>query len=67
VLRQILKMGTPPDYEAACRFWGEEAFKAALVTAPAGALDERSWVFWHGVYGIEPAAFPQRRFSIPDK
>ena len=63
VLRQILSMGTPPDYEAACRLWGEDAFKAALISSPPGAIDERSWQFWHGVYGIEPSPLPTRRFA----
>jgi hypothetical protein len=63
VLRQILRMGTADDYQAACRIWGEDALRQALVTAPPGALDERSWVFWHRIYRIEPGAFPVRRFS----
>ena len=47
LLRQILRFGTEDDYVAARRQWGSAAFKRALVTAPPGALDERSWVFWH--------------------
>jgi len=42
VLRQIMAMGTPPDYEAACRLWGEDSFKAAQVTAPPGATADTS-------------------------
>lgn len=63
ILRQILKMGTPSDYLAAREIWGEEAFRRALVTAPAGALDERSWEFWHRYYGIEAKAMPKRTFA----
>jgi hypothetical protein len=62
VLRQILKMGTPPDYEAACQFWGEDAFKRALVAAQPGAIDERSWLFWHRCYGFDPEPLPRRTF-----
>jgi hypothetical protein len=63
ILRQILKMGTAGDYVAACEIWGEEAFRSALVTAPPGALDERSWQFWHRYFGMEPPAVPRRSFA----
>lgn len=63
ILRQILQMGTPSDYAAACDIWGEAAFRDALVTAPPGALDERSWVFWHGVYHIAITPLPRRSFA----
>jgi hypothetical protein len=63
IIRQILKMGTPGDYLAACDIWGEEAFRQALVTAPPGGLDERSWEFWHRCYGIEAKPTPKRTFG----
>ena len=63
LLRQILKIGTAEDYVAACAYWGEEAFKRALASAPAGALDERSWVFWHRHYGLPERAYPKRTFQ----
>jgi len=63
LLRQILRRGTEDDYVAARRFWGEAAFKRALVTAPPGALDKRSWAFWHRHYHLHPKAFPRRRFG----
>jgi hypothetical protein len=63
ILRQILKLGTARDYVAACEIWGEEAFRTALVTAPPGAIDERSWDFWHRYFGMEPPAAPKRTFA----
>jgi hypothetical protein len=63
LLRQILRVGTGDDYVAARRFWGVAAFKCALVTAPPGALDKRSWVFWHRHYRLRLKAFPRRRFG----
>ena len=62
LLRQILKIGTADDYVAACAYWGEDAFKRALTSAPAGSLDERSWVFWHRHYGLPERAHPKRAF-----
>lgn len=63
LLRQMLKIGTAENYVAACSHWGEEAFKRALASAPAGALDERSWVFWHHHYGLPERAYPKRTFQ----
>jgi hypothetical protein len=63
LLRQILKMGTADDYVDACALWGEQAFKRALASAPAGSLDERSWAFWHRHYGLPERPFPKRSFQ----
>lgn len=62
LLRQILKIGTADDYVAACALWGEQAFRRALVSAPAGSLDERSLAFWHRHYGLPERPFPKRSF-----
>lgn len=62
LLRQILKIGTAEDYVASCAHWDEDAFKRALESAPAGSLDERSWVFWHRHYGLPERPFPKRSF-----
>ena len=62
LLRQILRIGTAEDYVAACSYWGESALRRALESAPAGSLDERSWVFWHRHYGLPARAFPRRTF-----
>ena len=63
LLRQILKMGTTENYVAGCDYWGENAFTRALASAPAGSLDERSWVFWHRHYGLRERPIPKRSFQ----
>ncbi len=63
LLCQIMAFGTARDYVAARRLWGEGAFKEALRTARPGALDERSWVFWHRYFELPPRALPKRRFG----
>jgi len=63
LLRQILRIGTADDYVAGCALWGEQAFKRALASAPAGSLDERSWAFWHRIYGLPERPFPRRSFQ----
>ncbi len=63
LLCQIMAFGTARDYVAARRLWGEGAFKDALRTARPGALDERSWVFWHRHFALPPCALPERHFD----
>jgi hypothetical protein len=63
LLRQILKIGTAEDYVAGCAYWGEDGFKRALASAPAGSLDERSWAFWHRHYRLAERPFPKRSFQ----
>jgi hypothetical protein len=63
LLRQIMRLGTPSDYAAAVEIWGRDVFRDALVTAPAGALDERSWYFWRRHFGLPEAPPPARRFD----
>ena len=62
LLCQIMAFGTARDYVAARREWGEAAFMDALRTARPGALDERSWVFWHRQFELPPRALPKRHF-----
>ena len=63
LLQQILRFGTEDDYLLARRYWGAAAVKRALVQAPPGALDERSWGFWHRHFRIKPKPVPRRRFA----
>ena len=63
LLRQIMRLGTPGDYAAAVRLWGREAFREALVAAPPGALDDRSWYFWRRHFDLPEAPPPARRFD----
>jgi hypothetical protein len=63
LLCQILSLGTAEDYLAALGIWGEEAFRQALRTALPGAIDDRSWAFWHRYYGMEIPPPPRRNFG----
>jgi len=63
LLCQIMAFGTARDYVAARQIWGEAAFKAALRGALPGAMDERSWVFWHRHFGLPERALATRCFD----
>ncbi len=63
LLCQIMALGTARDYVAARQIWGEAAFKAVLRGALPGAMDERSWVFWHRHFGLPERALPTRCFD----
>lgn len=63
LLCQIMAFGTARDYVAARRIWGEPNFKDALRTALPGAMDERSWAYWHRHFGLPEPALPTRCFD----
>ncbi len=63
LLCQIMAFGTAQDYVAARRIWGEAAFMDALRGALPGAMDVRSWVFWHRYFELPPCAVPKRHFD----
>ncbi len=60
---QIMRFGTAPDFAAACAYWGKDAFRQALISAPPGALDERSWRFWRLQFGLPAEPMPRRVFG----
>jgi len=60
LLCQFLRMGTTEDYLTGIALWGEDAFREALRTSLPGAIDDRSWAFWHRYYGMEIPS-PRRR------
>jgi len=61
LLCQIMTFGTAEDYVAARSIWGVAAFRRALEAARPGALDERSWNFWHLHFKLPSAPYPRRR------
>lgn len=63
LLQQIMQLGTPADYAAAVTLWGRDAFRSALVAAPPGVLDARSWSFWRRHFGLPDTPPPTRRFD----
>jgi len=59
LLCQILAFGTARDYVAARQIWGEAAFKDAL----PGAMDARSWAYWHRHFQLPERPLPTRCFD----
>jgi hypothetical protein len=60
-LRQVMRLGTWEDARLVRVLFGDDCLRDALRGAPAGALDPRSWVYWHRVLGIEPVPPPPDR------
>jgi len=60
LIMQVMTLGTWDDVRAAEQAYGREAFKAALLNAEPGVFDNRSWAYWHAVFGLEPAPLPKR-------
>lgn len=61
---QILRLGTLQDFRTASRVFGADAIREALISARPGQLDDRSWTFWHLVFGISPVPPAPRRQVI---
>ncbi len=60
-LCHLMQLGTAEDVRSARRLLGDDAFRVALRTAPAGVLDARSWNYWHLVlFASAPPPPPQR-------
>jgi hypothetical protein len=54
--------GTLEDVLIARKYFRDENFRAALLNAPPGIFDIRSWTYWNGVYGRHPIPpLPQRQ------
>ncbi len=54
LLCQVMQLGTWEDFRLARELFGEAAIKDALLHAPPGILDKRSWNFWNLFYGSVP-------------
>ncbi len=63
LLCQIMAFGTARDYVAARQIWGEAAFKDALRDALPGAMDARSWAYWHRHFKLPERPLPARCFD----
>jgi hypothetical protein len=60
-LCQLMQLGTAEDVRTARSLLGDDAFRAALQSAPPGVLDARSWNFWHLVLLGQPPPPPPSR------
>jgi hypothetical protein len=59
---QVMTLGTWDDVLQAQLELGDVVFRTALVQAPPGVFDARSWNYWHLVYGLVPVPpLPVRR------
>jgi len=60
LIMQVMTLGTWRDVQAVSEAFGWEAFREALLKAEPGIFDERSWAYWHAVFGLPERALPQR-------
>lgn len=61
-LAQAMTFGSWGDMEVVVSMYGENALRAALVDAPPGVFDRRSWAYWHARLGVDPVPpLPRRR------
>jgi len=59
-LAQLMTLGTWNEVQMVREQFGWDAFKDALLNAPAGVFDRRSWAYWHAVFELPSAELPQR-------
>ena len=61
---QVMTLGNWEDVQVARTALGEACLREVLLRPPPGVFDERSWVYWHAVFGITPVP-PLPRRSLP--
>jgi len=61
---QVMTLGNWEDVQVARSALGEACLREVLLRPPPGVFDERSWVYWHAVFGITPVP-PLPRRSLP--
>jgi hypothetical protein len=58
---RVMVLGTWDDVSLVLNYFGKEAFKNALRSAPPGLFDNRSWHYWHHRLRLLPVPpLPQR-------
>jgi hypothetical protein len=62
-LAQAMTLGTWREVEELKKYFGIGAFRDALMNAPAGVFDCRSWAYWHAVFGLPEAEMPRRSLT----
>jgi len=62
-LAQVMALGTWQEVREVKAALGSGAFKDALLNAPAGVLDRRSWVYWRNFFELPEAELPRRSLS----
>ena len=61
---QVMALGNWEDVQLARSALGEACLRETLSHPPPGVFDERSWAYWHAVFGITPVP-PLPRRSLP--
>jgi len=59
-LAQLMTLGTWREVQMVKDGFGWDAFKDALVNAPAGVFDRRSWEYWHAFFNLPSVEMPRR-------
>jgi hypothetical protein len=62
-LAQVMALGTWDEVQHVKDVFGWDAFKDALLNAPAGVMDARSWAYWHNFFGLREAEMPRRSLT----
>jgi hypothetical protein len=62
-LAQVMTLGTWQEVQLVLANLGWDAFRDALLHAPAGIFDGRSWAYWHAVFGLPEPALPVRSLT----
>jgi hypothetical protein len=63
-LTYLMTFGTIEDIKVVRRYVSLDDFREALVHAPPGIMDKRSWAYWNIRFGRYPVpAMPQRTFD----
>jgi hypothetical protein len=63
-LAYVMTYGTFQDVAVIRKFWTENDLQAALLSAPPGIFDGRSWAYWNLMLGRYPTPpMPERTFN----
>jgi hypothetical protein len=63
-LTYLMTFGTIDEIKVVRRYVSLDEFHEALVHAPPGVMDKRSWAYWNIRFGRYPVPpMPQRRFD----
>lgn len=64
-LAYVMTYATLEELLVVQKYFSEADFRAALLDAPPGVFDPRSWNYWNLVYGFDPVP-PLPKRVIPD-
>jgi hypothetical protein len=51
-IAQVMTLGTWNDVQRVRAEFGEECLRGVLKDPPPGVFDQRSWHYWHHVFGV---------------